>query len=80
MRQDIDGCMNQELSQRERDIVRMRVGLDDGRAKTAGELAAIFQLSSQQILKEERSALTKLRSAPKSSSLRDYAELLSVVS
>jgi hypothetical protein len=46
----------------------------------AGELAAIFQLSSQQILKEERSALTKLRSAPKSSSLRDYAELLSVVS
>jgi RNA polymerase primary sigma factor len=34
MRQDIDGCMNQELSQRERDIVRMRVGLDDGRAKT----------------------------------------------
>jgi hypothetical protein len=46
----------------------------------ASELAAIFQMSSHQILKEERSALTKLRSAPKSSSLRDYAELLSVVS
>jgi DNA-directed RNA polymerase sigma subunit (sigma70/sigma32) len=60
--------------------VRMRVGLDDGRAKTAKELAAVFELPAYAILKEERIALTKLRVAPATQRLRGYAELLDALS
>ncbi|KAG5188371.1 hypothetical protein JKP88DRAFT_177954 [Tribonema minus] len=80
LREDLERAMRASLSQRERDIVRMRVGLDDGRAKTATELAAVFQLPAYVILREERNALTKLRVAPDTLRLRDYAELIDALS
>ena len=49
------------LSQRERDILRMRYGLDRGEPRTLEEVGAELHLTRERIRQIERSALAKLR-------------------
>ncbi|CAM9280166.1 unnamed protein product [Chrysoparadoxa australica] len=56
-REDMEIALQCELNQLERDIVRMRSGLDDGRPKTAQELSELFSMPPRIILREERKAL-----------------------
>mmetsp|Transcript_18739 Transcript_18739/g.27655 ORF Transcript_18739/g.27655 Transcript_18739/m.27655 type:complete len:352 (+) Transcript_18739:125-1180(+) len=45
MRDDLENCMTATLSKRERDILAMRVGLEDGKAKSAVEVSKVFQVN-----------------------------------
>lgn len=49
------------LSPRERDVLRLRYGLDDGRTRTGREVAQLFGLSQGRISQIETEALRKLR-------------------
>ncbi len=60
------------LSPRERDILRMRYGLDDGRMKTLEEISQIFNLTRERIRQIEAKALRKLRHPNRNSILKDY--------
>jgi DNA-directed RNA polymerase sigma subunit (sigma70/sigma32) len=52
------------LSARERDVLRLRFGLDDGRQRTLEEVAALYGETREQVRKIEAKALRKLRSGP----------------
>jgi DNA-binding CsgD family transcriptional regulator len=49
------------LSTREREIIRLRCGLDDGRVKTLSEIGHIFNVTPERIRQIEAKALRKLR-------------------
>ncbi len=49
------------LSPRERDVIRLRCGLDDGRGKTLSEIGQIFNVTRGRIRQIEAKALAKLR-------------------
>jgi RNA polymerase primary sigma factor len=51
-----------ELSPREREVVRLRFGLDDGRARTLQEVANVVGLTREGIRQVETKALASLRS------------------
>ena len=80
MRDDLETTLFSSLSKREREIVRMRVGLGDGKARSAVELSEVFQVPASVILREERNALLKLRVSPGGFRLQNYGELLSTCS
>lgn len=48
------------LSFRERDVIRLLFGLDDGRSRTPEEIAALFGVSKDEIIKIAESGLSKL--------------------
>jgi RNA polymerase sigma factor (sigma-70 family) len=49
------------LSPRERDVIRLRYGLDDSRLKTLSEIGQIFNVTQERIRQIEAKALRKLR-------------------
>eukprot|EP00177_Eucheuma_denticulatum_P007337 GFKZ01013351.1.p1 GENE.GFKZ01013351.1~~GFKZ01013351.1.p1 ORF type:complete len:507 (-),score=94.05 GFKZ01013351.1:1051-2571(-) len=71
MREDLDNVLN-TLSPRERDVVRMRYGLDDGRMKTLEEIGSIFEVTRERIRQIEAKALRKLRHPNRNAVLREY--------
>ena len=64
LRQALENAMAMELSPHERDILRMRSGLDDGRVRTVREIVNDFDgmLSKMDVYSTERKAFAKLRS------------------
>ena len=63
----------QELSERERDIVRLRFGLDGrGKACTLEEVGREFGVTRERIRQIESKTLAKLRHPQRSAKLRDY--------
>lgn len=68
---DIEIVLN-TLSSRERDIIQMRFGLDDGREKSLQEIGNIFDVTRERIRQIEVKALNKLRSQRRSTLLEDY--------
>lgn len=50
------------LSPRERDLLRLRFGLDDGRQRTLEEIASLYGVARERIKQMEAAALRKLRS------------------
>lgn len=52
------------LTPRERDVIRLRFGLDDDRLRTQREVARLFNVSPARISQIQSIALRKLRSAP----------------
>jgi RNA polymerase primary sigma factor len=63
-----------ELSERERQVVRMRFGLDDGQARTLEEVGKEFGVTRERIRQIEGKVLAKLRDPTRSQRLRDYLE------
>ena len=59
------------LSERERRVVYLRYGLDQGKPRTLDEVGQIFDLSREQIRQIERRALQKLRDRCQRSDARD---------
>ena len=62
------------LSERERAVVRMRFGLDDGQPHTLEEVGREFGVTRERIRQIESKTLAKLRQPQRSQKLRDYFE------
>ncbi|WP_420841954.1 sigma-70 family RNA polymerase sigma factor [Haloactinopolyspora alba] len=60
------------LSERERRVVRLRYGLDDGRARTLEEVGQEFGVTRERVRQIEHRTLTKLRRNEWAGELRDY--------
>eukprot|EP00186_Timspurckia_oligopyrenoides_P003481 CAMPEP_0182444294 /NCGR_PEP_ID=MMETSP1172-20130603/2796_1 /TAXON_ID=708627 /ORGANISM="Timspurckia oligopyrenoides, Strain CCMP3278" /LENGTH=488 /DNA_ID=CAMNT_0024639821 /DNA_START=213 /DNA_END=1679 /DNA_ORIENTATION=+ len=71
LRQDIEHVVN-SLSPRERDVVRMRYGLDDGRMKTLDEIGNVFAVTKERVRQIEAKAIRKLRHPYRSEVLRGF--------
>ncbi len=65
-----------ELSERERQVVRMRFGLDDGEMHTLEEVGQEFGVTRERIRQIESKTLAKLRHPTRSKRLRDYLDEL----
>ncbi len=61
-----------ELSIRERDVIRMRFGLDDGYPRTLEEVGKHFQVTRERIRQIEAKAIKKLRHAKRRKKLEEY--------
>jgi RNA polymerase primary sigma factor len=63
-----------ELSDRERQVVRLRFGLEDGQARTLEEVGREFGVTRERIRQIESKTLAKLRHPHRSQKLRDYLD------
>jgi RNA polymerase primary sigma factor len=64
----------EELNDRERQVVRLRFGLDDGQVRTLEEVGKEFGVTRERIRQIESKTLAKLRHPTRSQRLRDYLE------
>jgi RNA polymerase primary sigma factor len=71
LREDLENVLD-TLSPRERDVLRLRYGLDDGRMKTLEEIGQIFNVTRERIRQIEAKALRKLRHPNRNSVLKEY--------
>jgi len=71
LREDLENVLD-SLSPRERDVLRLRYGLDDGRMKTLEEIGQIFNVTRERIRQIEAKALRKLRHPNRNSILKEY--------
>ncbi len=62
------------LTDREEKVLRLRFGLDDGRARTLEEVGKEFNVTRERIRQIEAKALRKLRHPSRSKKLRDYLD------
>ena len=62
------------LTDREKKVLRLRFGLDDGRARTLEEVGKEFNVTRERIRQIEAKALRKLRHPSRSKKLKDYLE------
>lgn len=62
------------LTEREQKVLRLRFGLDDGRARTLEEVGKEFDVTRERIRQIEAKALRKLRHPKRSRKLKDYLE------
>ncbi len=62
------------LSEREEKVLRLRFGLDDGRARTLEEVGKEFNVTRERIRQIEAKALRKLKHPTRSKKLKDYLD------
>lgn len=62
------------LTDRERKVLQLRFGLDDGRARTLEEVGKEFNVTRERIRQIEAKALRKLRHPSRSRKLKDYLD------
>ncbi|MBQ9568159.1 MAG: RNA polymerase sigma factor RpoD [Lachnospiraceae bacterium] len=62
------------LTEREQKVLRLRFGLDDGKARTLEEVGRQFNVTRERIRQIEAKALRKLRHPSRSRKLKDYLE------
>ena len=67
------GSVLATLDERERQVIRLRFGLDDGQPRTFGQIAALLGVSRGRIGQIERRAIAKLRDGQSVDLLRGYA-------
>ncbi|MGE5707577.1 MAG: RNA polymerase sigma factor RpoD [Bacteroidota bacterium] len=73
LREDINEVLA-TLSTRERDVLKLRFGLDDGRSRTLEEVGQQFGVTRERIRQIEAKALRKLRHPNRNKRLREYIE------
>ena len=71
LREDLEKVL-ESLSPREKDVLKLRYGLDDGRMKTLEEIGQIFNVTRERIRQIEAKALRKLRHPNRNSVLKEY--------
>ena len=71
LRRGMEKMMQCNLNDVERDILRLRLGLDDGRVKPIKEVGKRFQISWKQVRNVEKEALSKLL---ESSEISDFVD------
>ena len=59
LQSDIHGLLRTSLSDRECDVVRLRFGLDDGRARTLEEIGTVFRITRERVRQIEARALLR---------------------
>jgi RNA polymerase primary sigma factor len=64
----------QTLTDREQRVLKLRFGLDDGRARTLEEVGQEFHVTRERIRQIEAKALRKLRHPSRSKKLKDYLD------
>jgi RNA polymerase primary sigma factor len=74
MLQDAVRDVLDELNDREKQVVRLRFGLDDEQARTLEEVGKEFGVTRERIRQIESKTLAKLRHPHRSQKLRDYLE------
>ncbi len=62
------------LNDREQKVLKLRFGLDDGKARTLEEVGKEFEVTRERIRQIEAKALRKLRHPSRSKKLRDYLD------
>ena len=60
------------LTEREREVLKLRFGLKDGKARTLEEVGSQFEVTRERIRQIEAKALRKLRHPSRSKKLKDY--------
>lgn len=73
LREDLAEVLG-SLSPRERDVLRLRFGMDDGRQRTLEEVGQLFGVTRERIRQIEAKALRKLRHPNRSKRLKEYIE------
>ena len=73
MKEQLDEVMN-TLTPREAKVLKLRFGLEDGRARTLEEVGKEFDVTRERIRQIEAKALRKLRHPSRSKKLKDYLE------
>jgi RNA polymerase primary sigma factor len=68
------GAVLESLTGRERRVLKLRFGLEDGRARTLEEVGKEFHITRERIRQIEVKALRKLRHPSRSRKLKDYLE------
>ena len=71
LRSDIDEVLN-SLLPREREVVRLRYGLDDGRERTLEEVGQLFGITRERVRQIEFKAMRKLRQPDRATRLEGY--------
>lgn len=74
LREDLAEVLG-SLSARERDVLRLRFGMDDGRQRTLEEVGQLFGVTRERIRQIEAKALRKLRHPNRSKRLKEYVEV-----
>lgn len=73
LREQLGEVMN-SLTEREKQVLILRFGLADGRARTLEEVGKVFEVTRERIRQIEAKALRKLRHPSRSKKLKDYLE------
>ena len=71
LRQDLDKAL-EGLNEREKELINLRFGLEDGEQKSLDEVSHLFQMPREKVKQIEFKALRKLRHPARSTKLRDY--------
>ena len=71
LREQLNDVMK-TLTPREAKVLRLRFGLDDGKARTLEEVGKTFHVTRERIRQIEAKALRKLRHPSRSKKLREY--------
>jgi RNA polymerase primary sigma factor len=71
LRDDLEDVMN-TLSDRERTVLKLRFGLDDGHPRTLEEVGRVFAVTRERIRQIEAKALRKLKHPTRARKLREY--------
>jgi len=73
LKEQLDDVL-ETLTPREKKVLKLRFGLDDGRSRTLEEVGQIFGVTRERIRQIEAKALRKLRHPMRSKRLKDYLE------
>ena len=73
LKEQVDEVLN-TLTERERKVLQLRFGLNDGRSRTLEEVGREFSVTRERIRQIEAKALRKLRHPSRSKKLKDYLE------
>jgi len=80
MKSDIHKLLRTQLSDRESEVMRLRFGLDDGKARTLNEIGTVFGVTRERVRQIEARAMHKLRKPYTHLQLGEYKSTLQAMS